>query len=331
MSRPISSDYETVIGGSQRAVQSLPVPTPVDHPSVPVHPRLTAAVDEADAHNREQLDRTREGAERTRDHTSGLRGVQEQGGRSVRSVTAAPPVPLSAMQPSPAPMLQPAYAPMPSLAPPAAAMAPAVPPSGISSISPQLLAALVLATQARAQTDAAAGIIPSVTGEVASQRSAVSPQPEQPLDVSQVSLAQYPGGQLTREQTAAVIDQALTINGVPNDPQLRAQWQQVYQHMAEGESARDPNAKNNWDTNATGSIMSDGAYANSSRGIWQCIPSTFATYHMGGTSTSIYDPVASAAASMNYVMDRYKVSPTGEGLASFAASRGVGRGTYTGY
>ena len=331
MSGPISSDYETVIGGSQRAVQSLPMPTPVDQPSVPVHPRLTAAVDEADAHNRKQRDRTREGAERTRDHTSGLRGVQEQGDRAVRSVTAAPPVPLSAMQPSPAPMPQPTYAPMPSLAPPAAGMAPAMPPSGISAISPQLLAALVLATQARAQTDAAAGVVPSATGDVASQRSAVTPQAQQPLDVSQVSLAQYPGGQLTRVQTAAVIDQALTINGVPNDPQLRAQWQQVYQHMAEGESARDPNAKNNWDTNATGSIMSDGAYANSSRGIWQCIPSTFATYHMGGTSTSIYDPVASAAASMNYVMDRYKVSPTGEGLASFAASRGVGRGTYTGY
>lgn len=98
-----------------------------------------------------------------------------------------------------------------------------------------------------------------------------------------------------------------------------------------GESTRDPNAANNSDTNATGPMMEDSAHSNSSRGIWQTIPSTFAAYHMGGTSASIYDPIASAAASMNYLMHTYHVSPNGVGLANFATARGVGTSGYTGY
>lgn len=237
---------------------------------------------------------------------------------------AAPPMPA----PMPAPMAAPMAAPMPAptAAPPFSMPAPA----GITTIDPKLLAALVSATQQRLQS-AGAGDVPSMRGPVASARSATSPQPAQPLDKSQVSLERYPGGPLTTGQTAAVIDQALTINGIPNDPELRSRWHELYQHMAQGESSRNPNAVNTYDSNATGPRQSDGAPANSSRGIWQCIPSTFAAYHMGGTSTSIYDPVASAAASINYVMDRYHVAPTGEGLAAFAAARGLGRGTYTGY
>ena len=42
-------------------------------------------------------------------------------------------------------------------------------------------------------------------------------------------------------------------------------------------------------------------------------------YHQPGTSTSIYEPVANIAASMNYVMDRYGVSPDGSNLAARVA------------
>jgi hypothetical protein len=205
-------------------------------------------------------------------------------------------------------------------------------PSALSSINPLALLALFAATQEQAEAASTAGLAPTLAGAAADSSSATTPQPGQPLSVSQVSLQKSPYGALSPSQVASVIDQALTINGVPNNPELRAEWQQIYQHMAKGESAGDPNAVNNSDSNATGAwIASDGAYENSSRGLWQCIPSTFAQYHMAGTSNSIYDPVASAAASMNYVMNRYNVAPTGEGLATFAAARGLGRGTYTGY
>lgn len=337
MTGPISNNYDAVIDGAGRAQQDLSTPITDAPPAPGVDPRLTAAVDDAAAQNRRGRDKVRDGAEKSDEYTKGLSELQDEGGRNVRDLGAQmptmPTVPQSAAAPpayAPAPMAAPAPMPSPEMSAPA--------PSGLSGISPALLAALVAATHQQAQVAASAApaaatqAATTATGERGSTlSSAVTPQRAQPLDRSQVSLEHYPGGRLSTQQTAAVIDKALTINGVPNDPNLRSRWHELYQHMAAGESARDPNAVNNSDSNATGSIMSDGGHANSSRGMWQCIPTTFAMYHMGGTSNSIYDPVASAAASINYVMDRYHVSPTGENLAAFAAARGVGRGSYTGY
>ena len=327
MTGTISNDYSSMIDGSQRAAELLSTPITAAPAPQGVDSRLSAAVDDAAQQNQKDQDRVRDGAEKTGKYTEGLKAIQDEGAGKVNGfggpqMPAMPSVPQSAEA-----------APMSAAAP--AMSAPA--PSGLSGIDPSVLMALIAATQQQAQAESMAGLTPTLAGAAADATSATTPQVGQPLSLSQVSLQKSPYGQLSQGQVASVIDQALTINGVPNDPQLRSQWQQVYQHMAAGESGggkfpADPNAKNNWDTNATGAwITSDGAYEKSSRGMWQCIPSTFATYHMAGTSNSIYDPVASAAASMNYVMNRYNVSPTGEGLASFAASRGVGRGTYTGY
>lgn len=322
MTGEISSDYGAVLDGTGRALGDLP-PGDGGKPAVPsVDPRLTIAVDNTGAQTRRGRDKVHDAGERTSRYTKGLAGLQDEGARGVNGLgglgggsqmPAMPTVPQSG-QPAPAPV---AAAPAPA---PAES---SEPPSGVATIDPQLLAALVAASRERASSDAAHGVFPH-TG-------ATTPQRPQPLDVSQVSLEKYPGGPLSVQETAAVIDQALTINGVPENPELRAQWQELYQHMAEGESARNANAANNSDANATGMMMEDGAYANSSRGMWQCIPSTFAAYHMAGTSNSIYDPVASAAASMNYVMNTYHVSPDGEGLEAFAERHGVGTASYTGY
>jgi len=325
----INSDYGAVTSGTDRAVSGLPTRADGKPAGPGVDPRLTAAVGDTDEQTRKGRDKVREGADKAKKYTKGLSDIQDEAGRGVRDVSnksSMPSMP-SVPQSSPAPQ---AAAPTPTPAP--APSMPSTPaPSGLATIDPGLLAALVEASQDRAAVDAAEGIVPGLDGDPASASSATSPQNPQPLDVSQVSLEEYPGGALSKEQIAGVIDQALTINGVPNDPALRAQWQELYQHMAAGESGGDPNARNLWDSNATGAMMPDGAYANSSRGMWQCIPSTFAAYHMGGTSTSIYDPVASAAASMNYVMDRYNVSPGGQGLDAFMARQGVGTASYQGY
>jgi hypothetical protein len=324
MSTPISNDYASMVDGAQRAAEMLSTPITAAPTPPGVDPRLSVAVDDAAAQNQKDQDRVRDGADKTGKYTNGLKELQEQGADNLRGV-GGPQMPTMPSVPQSA-----EAAPMAAAAPAMSAMsAPA--PTGLSGIDPSMLAALIAATQWQSQAESLVGLTPTLAGSAADATSATTPQPGQPLSVSQVSLQKSPYGQLSQGQVASVIDQALTINGVPNDPQLRAQWQQVYQHMAQGESALNPNAVNNSDSNATGAMMSDGGRANSSRGLWQCIPSTFATYHMAGTSNSIYDPVASAAASMNYVMNRYHVSPTGEGLASFAASRGVGRGTYTGY
>jgi SLT domain-containing protein len=84
----------------------------------------------------------------------------------------------------------------------------------------------------------------------------------------------------------------------------------------------DPTARRNWIHGYETLIaresggQADGCGLGSARGIAQTIPATFARYHQPGTSTNIYDPVANICASMNYVMHRYGVSPTGENLAA---------------
>jgi hypothetical protein len=111
------------------------------------------------------------------------------------------------------------------------------------------------------------------------------------------------------------INAALDARGV-TDPVARKRWHDGYMTLTGRESGHNASVVNLSDSNARGAQMSDGAPANSSRGPAQCIPSTFAAYHQPGTSTSIYEPVANVAASMNYVMDRYDVSPDGSNLAS---------------
>ncbi len=117
---------------------------------------------------------------------------------------------------------------------------------------------------------------------------------------------------------SAAIDAALDARGVTDPPVARKRWHDGYMTLTGRESGHNASVVNVSDSNAHGAQMSDGAPpANSSRGPAQCIPpGTFASYHQPGTSTSIYEPVANIAASMNYVMGRYGVSPDGSNLAA---------------
>ncbi|MDN5686464.1 MAG: peptidoglycan DD-metalloendopeptidase family protein [Brachybacterium sp.] len=63
------------------------------------------------------------------------------------------------------------------------------------------------------------------------------------------------------------------------------------------ESSGDPNAVNNWDSNA--------AAGNSSRGLMQVIPSTFRAYAESGYGSNIFDPMSNILASINYTLARY--------------------------
>lgn len=83
-------------------------------------------------------------------------------------------------------------------------------------------------------------------------------------------------------------------------------------------------------SNARGARAMDGHPGQCSRGIWQTIPTTFAANHVSGTSSNIYDPVASGAAAVRYIMGKYDVSPEGgASLNKFYANRMAGG--YTGY
>ncbi|MGX1881752.1 LysM peptidoglycan-binding domain-containing protein [Streptomyces sp. NPDC055287] len=63
------------------------------------------------------------------------------------------------------------------------------------------------------------------------------------------------------------------------------------------ESSGNPMAINNWDSNAVAGTPS--------KGLLQVIQPTFLAYHVPGTSTDSYDPVANITAACNYAADRY--------------------------
>ncbi|WP_338782459.1 transglycosylase SLT domain-containing protein [Streptomyces sp. DG1A-41] len=63
------------------------------------------------------------------------------------------------------------------------------------------------------------------------------------------------------------------------------------------ESSGNPQAINNWDSNA--------AKGTPSKGLLQVIDPTFAAYHVPGTPYDPYDPVANITAACNYAADRY--------------------------
>jgi hypothetical protein len=112
-------------------------------------------------------------------------------------------------------------------------------------------------------------------------------------------------------------------------------WVKGYKTIIKRESGGNPNACNVWDSNAKtppgfskvkdygdgytrhGIVRLNGrpTHFQCSRGIVQCIPQTFAHNHARGTSRSIYDPVASIAASIRYVRGRYDVAKDGSNLA----------------
>ncbi len=89
------------------------------------------------------------------------------------------------------------------------------------------------------------------------------------------------------------IDHALAVmkqNGIPGT------YNGIYRNIMR-ESSGNPNAINNWDSNA--------AAGTPSKGLLQVIQPTFNTYHVAGTSWNIYDPVANITAACNYAAHRY--------------------------
>lgn len=63
------------------------------------------------------------------------------------------------------------------------------------------------------------------------------------------------------------------------------------------ESSGNPNAINNYDSNAQN--------GDPSRGLMQTISATFNAYHVSGTSDNIYDPLANIAAALAYINAQY--------------------------
>lgn len=87
------------------------------------------------------------------------------------------------------------------------------------------------------------------------------------------------------------IAKAMSIAGVKG-----ANWQTGLRTIAMGESGGNPNAVNDWDSNARAGIPS--------KGIMQVIPPTFSAYMKKGFG-NIMNPIDNIIASINYIKDRY--------------------------
>lgn len=91
-----------------------------------------------------------------------------------------------------------------------------------------------------------------------------------------------------------------------------ASWTAAILRRIMFESGGNPNAQNNWDSNAQA--------GDPSRGLMQTIMSTFTAYHQAGTSWNIFDPVANIAAAINYIKARYgsifAIDPPVQGYAT---------------
>lgn len=147
-----------------------------------------------------------------------------------------------------------------------------------------------------------------------------NPTDQTMLDVSQVTYERPQDMTVSKEEFDAIFEEIMWRAAI-EDPVAKDKWYQTLSLIAEKESNMNPAAANGWDSNAVGATQSDGYPAKSSRGMFQCIPSTFAANHMGGTSTSIYDPAASMGAAVNYLMTRYGCDRYGNGLDAFYSAR----------
>jgi LysM repeat protein len=153
-------------------------------------------------------------------------------------------------------------------------------------------------------------------GAVQSGVTLAGPSPQGAIAIGAVTYGEFTGG----GGVSAWTTQACGIMHVPP-----ARWVFGYLTLCARESSGQANAINWWDLNAWGPIQSDGYALHCSRGVAQCIPDTFASNHVPGTSTSIYDPVANIAASMRYVMRRYSVAPDGNDLTSLVQQADINR------
>jgi hypothetical protein len=129
-----------------------------------------------------------------------------------------------------------------------------------------------------------------------------------PINIGDVDYSPYSGG----GDINGWIVGACQAAGLP----ASSGWVSGFTTLCQRESSYDPNAVNTADSNAWGPIVGDGNPLHCSRGVAQCIPDTFAQYHVGGTSVAIYDPVANIAAASQYVRDHYGVSADGSDFAA---------------
>ena len=122
------------------------------------------------------------------------------------------------------------------------------------------------------------------------------------------------GGAVPSGAHLQLIREALGLAGVADTSGNESAVNVIVTH----ESGWNPNAQNNWDSNA--------AAGDPSRGLMQTIMTTFQAYALPGYNTNIFDPISNLIAGIRYAVSRYGSLANVPGVAS--VSHG---GSYVGY
>lgn len=120
-------------------------------------------------------------------------------------------------------------------------------------------------------------------------------------------------GTISVAQATGFINQALDILGIHNAGE-RGLWIQAVLRQIGRESSFQVNPTPPNDINTQ--------RKDPSLGLMQTTGSTFKTYHVGGTSTNIVDPLANIAAAINYIIHRYGGGSSQAGASALWARGG---------
>ncbi|MFJ4789759.1 transglycosylase SLT domain-containing protein [Streptomyces sp. NPDC088794] len=171
-----------------------------------------------------------------------------------------------------------------------------------ASVTDQLAGASLKAEQIQAKADAKKTAAKKAAAEVAKKKAAAraaakkkaaAERKAKTASRSAKRAAIKPAAKTYANNLDGWIDHALAImkqKGIPGS------YNGLYKNIMR-ESSGNPSAINGWDVNAVNGTPSIG--------LLQVIQPTFSAYHVSGTSTNIYDPVANITAAANYAAHRY--------------------------
>ncbi|MFI6409529.1 transglycosylase SLT domain-containing protein [Streptomyces sp. NPDC050548] len=172
-----------------------------------------------------------------------------------------------------------------------------------ASVTDQLAGASLKTEAIQAKADAKAKAAKAKADAAAKKKAAEAAAKKKAEAARKAKKAASRSSQRVKLQPVAATTYANNLNGWINHALaimkakgIPGSYNGLYKNIMR-ESSGNPSAVNGWDVNAVNGTPSIG--------LLQVIQPTFNAYHVSGTSTNIYDPVANITAAANYAAARY--------------------------
>ncbi|WP_262061878.1 transglycosylase SLT domain-containing protein [Streptomyces sp. STR69] len=172
-----------------------------------------------------------------------------------------------------------------------------------ASVTDQLAGASVKTEAIQAKADAKAKAAKAKADAVAKKKAAEAAAKKKAEAARKAKKAASRSAERVKLQPVAATTYANNLNGwinhalaIMKQKGIPGSYNGLYKNIMR-ESSGNPSAVNGWDVNAVNGTPSIG--------LLQVIQPTFNAYHVSGTSTNIYDPVANITAAANYAAARY--------------------------